>query len=111
MLKPKSLYDVLSGRIPIEEFSLYAEEFVVRPPYQRKSVWSRSKKQALLDSLFRRFYVPRIVIREVRLSEERVVKEVIDGQQRIETVKEFLADKIPLPPSLKDFHPSWELWL
>jgi hypothetical protein len=37
-------------------------------------VWSRKKQQALLDSLFRRYYVPRIVIRQVRLNEERTVK-------------------------------------
>jgi uncharacterized protein with ParB-like and HNH nuclease domain len=80
------------------------EEFVVRPPYQRKNVWSRKKQQALLDSLFRRYYVPRIVIREVRLDEERTVSEVIDGQQRIYTVQRFLANDLPLPGSLEDVH-------
>ncbi len=103
---PKTKYDIVPDMINIEDFNRYPEEFVVRPPYQRKTVWSRRKQQDLLDSLFRRFYVPRIVLREVRLSDDRAVKEVIDGQQRITTVQNFFADKLPLPNSLNDLNPK-----
>ena len=102
MFNPETEYSVLTERMGIREFHDYAEEFVVRPPYQRKSVWSRGKQQALLDSLFRRYYVPRIVIREVRLDGDRTVREVIDGQQRIITARRFVADELPLPASLGD---------
>ena len=84
----------------------YSDEFVVRPPYQRKSVWSGNKQQALLDSLFRRYYVPRIVLREVRLNEEKTKQEVIDGQQRIDTVRRFFGNELALPSSLADVHES-----
>jgi hypothetical protein len=60
----------------------------------------------LLDSLFRRYYVPRIVLREVRLGEAQSVSEVIDGQQRILTVQNFYAGKLPLPQTLADLHPD-----
>ena len=56
----------------------------------------------LLDSLFRRFYVPKIVIREVQLGDQEVVNEIIDGQQRIAVAQEFYQDKLPLPKSLAD---------
>lgn len=102
MFNPKPLYEVVQDALPIRDFKDYWEEFVVRPPYQRKSVWSKKKKQALLDSLFRRYYVPRIVIREVRRNEAQTAREVIDGQQRITTAKEFLSDELPLPDSLND---------
>lgn len=102
---PKSKYDVVSDKIPIKEFSEFSEEFVKRPPYQRKSVWSRKKQQSLLDSLFREYYVPRVVLREVRLDDERDVREVIDGQQRIETAVLFIEDKLPLPETLEDIDP------
>jgi hypothetical protein len=62
MFDPKTKYDVVQKDFPIRDFHDYKEEFVVRPPYQRKNVWSRKKQQALLDSLFRRYYIPRIVI-------------------------------------------------
>ncbi|SKA24668.1 HNH endonuclease [Enhydrobacter aerosaccus] len=102
MFNPKPLYEIVQETLPIRDFRDYWEEFVVRPPYQRKSVWSKKKKQDLLDSLFRRYYVPRIVIREVRRDETRTAREVIDGQQRITTAKEFLDDAIELPKSLTD---------
>lgn len=101
---PTTEYIIVNETIPVRDFHDYPEDYVVRPPYQRKNVWTRKKKQALLDSLFRRYYIPRIVIREIRLSEERTVKEVVDGQQRINTVQDFLADRLSLPRSLKDVH-------
>ncbi len=106
MFNPKPLYEVVQDALPIRDFKDYWEEFVVRPPYQRKSVWSKKKKQALLDSLFRRYYVPRIVIREVRRNETQTAREVIDGQQRITAAKEFLSDELSLPESLRDIDPN-----
>jgi len=106
VFNPKTQYEVVRRDFPIRDFHDYKEEFVVRPPYQRKNVWSRRKQQALLDSLFRRYYVPRIVVREVRLDEDRTVNEVIDGQQRINTAQRFLANELPLPRTLEDVDPS-----
>lgn len=102
MFLPKSQYDVIPDKIDVRDFHEYTEEYVTRPPYQRKNVWSTKKQQALLDSLFRRYYIPRLVLREVRLSEDRVVREVVDGQQRIVTVQRFFADELKLPETLKD---------
>lgn len=103
---PQTKYEIVNDTIKIKDFYDYAEEYVTRPPYQRKTVWNRKKQQALLDSLFRRYYVPRIVIREVRLSEDHTVSEVIDGQQRITTVQNFFAGRLSLPESLADIHPD-----
>jgi uncharacterized protein DUF262 len=106
MFEPRPAYDVVFANIPLREFTEYWDEFVVRPPYQRKTVWGRSKQQALLDSLFRSYYVPRIVIREVRLNERQTKREVVDGQQRITTAKLFREDALPLPRSLEDLDPD-----
>ena len=103
---PRTLYDIIPSQILIEDFHRYAEEFVVRPPYQRKSVWSARKQQDLLDSLFRRYYIPRIVLREVRLDDDRAVREVIDGQQRINTAQDFFCNRLKVPKSLADLHPD-----
>ncbi len=106
MFDPEPAYDIKPKAIPIRDFHDYREEFVTRPPYQRKNVWSRRKKQSLLDSLFRRFYVPKVVLREVRLSEKATRLEVIDGQQRITAAQEFLSDQLPLPKSLASLDPK-----
>lgn len=100
MFSPKNQYDVFPDKIDIRDFDEYRDEFVTRPPYQRKVVWSNKKQQALLDSLFRRYYIPKLVLREVRLGTDRVVREVVDGQQRITTVQRFFQDKTKLPDSL-----------
>jgi 5-methylcytosine-specific restriction endonuclease McrA len=57
-----------------------------------------------MDSLFRRYYVPKLVIREVRLSENETKNEIIDGQQRITTVQNFFDNKYKLPNTLGDLN-------
>lgn len=103
---PKSEYTIVPTEFSIKDFHEYKEDFVTRPPYQRKVVWSRGKKQSLMDSLFRRYYIPKLVIREVRLADDRTVNEIIDGQQRITTVQDFFANIYPLPKSLEDVSPD-----
>lgn len=99
---PKSEYTIVPTEIGIKDFFEYKEDYVTRPPYQRKVVWNKKKKQALMDSLFRRYYIPKLVIREVRLSEDKAVSEIVDGQQRITTVQDFFDNLYPLPKSLED---------
>lgn len=102
MFQPETEYDVVPTSIDVKDFHEYPELFVTRPPYQRKNVWSTKKQQSLLDSLFRRYYIPRLVLREVRISATEVLREVVDGQQRITTVQRFFAGDLRLPESLRD---------
>ena len=103
---PKQEYLITEDKIHLKDFFEYREDYITRPPYQRKSVWAVKKQQSLFDSLFRRFYVPRLVVREVRLSQDRTVREIIDGQQRITAVQDFFDNKFKLPVSLTDIHPD-----
>ena len=88
--------------IPLLDFHMYPEQFITRPPYQRKNVWTTEMKEALIESIFRRFYVPNIVLREVTTPSHMMKYEVVDGQQRIIAVQEFFEGKIKLPERLKD---------
>ncbi|WP_222982971.1 GmrSD restriction endonuclease domain-containing protein [Flagellimonas meishanensis] len=99
---PKSEYIITPKEISIKDFFDYSEDYVTRPPYQRKAVWKQKKKQALMDSLFRRYYIPKLVVREVRLDDSTTVFEIVDGQQRITTVQDFFDNKYKLPKSLAD---------
>ena len=103
---PKQEYLITEDKIRLKDFYDYREDYITRPAYQRKSVWAVKKQQSLFDSLFRRFYVPRLVIREVRLSKDRTVREIIDGQQRITAIQEYFDNKFKLPSSLADIHPE-----
>lgn len=106
MFKPKTLYGIDADKIQVKDFFDYKTMYVTRPPYQRKSVWSEKKQQSLLDSLFRNYYIPKLVLREIRKSDSDTVHEVVDGQQRITTVQNFFANKIKLPESLKNINPN-----
>ncbi|MFK7865985.1 MAG: DUF262 domain-containing protein, partial [Alphaproteobacteria bacterium] len=97
---PKPDYRTFPSDILIKDFFEYKEMYIIRPPYQRKAVWNAEKKQALMESLFRGYYVPKLVVREVRLSESQTVKEIIDGQQRIKAVQDFFDNNYKLPKSL-----------
>jgi len=106
LFNPPTSYDVIQDYIKLEDFHKYPEDYVIRPPYQRKNVWTRKKQQALLDSLFRRYYVPKIVLREIKLAQEDKKSEVIDGQQRIRVAQAFYDNELPLPQSLADLDRS-----
>jgi hypothetical protein len=103
---PREAYRITPDPTHLTDFHKYREDYVVRPPYQRSTVWSRKKKQDLWDSLIRRFYVPRIVLREVRLPGDARKLEVVDGQQRISSVVEFFEDELTLPSTLRDLRPD-----
>lgn len=99
---PETEYTIVRQSINVRHFHAYRRRYVVRPPYQRKTVWETQKKRALLDSLFRRYYIPSIVLREVRLSPDDTRREVVDGQQRISAVQQFFSNELTLPESLSD---------
>mgnify|MGYP002818703283 CR=1 FL=1 len=109
MFMPKEEYIIKPTLIKVKDFFDNKNRYTVRPPYQRKSVWSLQKKQALLDSLFRKFYIPRIVIRDVKTGPETIKSEIVDGQQRILTVQEFFNDELSLPISLSNFSSSEDI--
>ena len=103
---PSRDYQIIPEKTNIEEFHKYADEYVTRPPYQRKTVWSNARQQSLLDSIVRGYYVPKLVLRKVRLKGDTTIKEVVDGQQRITTVQRFYANELRLPKSLENIHPD-----
>ena len=76
--------------------------FIIRPPYQRKNVWPPKQKKSLMSSFFNRHYVPNIVLREVFTPDHKAKYEVVDGQQRINTIQEFFSNDIRLPKGLNE---------
>ena len=46
---PRQKYITTTAEINIKDFFDFPGLYVTRPPYQRKSVWSEKKKQALIE--------------------------------------------------------------
>lgn len=67
-------------------------ETVLSPKFQRRAVWEYKAKSYLIDSILRGFPVPRIFIREKTALTFKTSREIIDGQQRLKTVFDFIQD-------------------
>jgi hypothetical protein len=75
------------------------------PKFQRRSVWSPAARSFFIDSLLRGYPVPPLHIRMLpSASTERPRREVIDGQQRLRTIFDFMQNKIRLGRNL---HADW----
>jgi len=73
------------------------KELILSPKFQRRSVWNPRGKSYLIDSIIKGFALPPFFIREkVVISEKRTIREVVDGQQRIRTILEFINDKFTM---------------
>jgi hypothetical protein len=74
---------------------------VLTPKFQRRGVWTTPARSFLIETLIRRLPVPPIYLR-VRQSDDkrRLVREVVDGQQRIAAVLDFVDNKFALSRTL-----------
>ncbi|MDQ0035438.1 hypothetical protein J2W30_003203 [Variovorax boronicumulans] len=59
----------------------------LQPDFQRGEVWSKGKKQRLIDSILRDWHVPPIHVIENSTSKGQ---EVLDGQQRLAAIRDFV---------------------
>ena len=50
MFSPKPDYYITSKPTHIKDFFEYAEAYVVRPPYQRKNVWTKEYVPPIVES-------------------------------------------------------------
>ena len=64
-----------------------------QPQYQRTPVWNNRKRQLLIDSILRGYDLPKFYL---RLSDGEYEHEVVDGQQRLQAIWEFLNNKYSL---------------
>lgn len=65
----------------------FRDELDLDPPYQRGYVWTERQKAALIESLYRGFPVPPIVVNR---HWRNPITTVIDGKQRIRAIYDFV---------------------
>ncbi|OIJ16499.1 hypothetical protein BKP45_21060 [Anaerobacillus alkalidiazotrophicus] len=59
----------------------------LQPDFQRGEVWGEPKKRRLIDSILREWHVPPIHVVEVK---ETAKQDVLDGQQRLAAIRDFV---------------------
>lgn len=68
-------------------------ELILQPKFQRRDVWSDKARSYLMDTIVRGKPIPKIYMRQdVNPETRRVVREIVDGQQRLHTVLKFIKD-------------------
>ncbi len=69
-------------------------EIELSPKYQRNSVWNEKAKAYLIDTIIRGLPIPPIFIRQsVDVAAKKTFREIIDGQQRIRTILEYIVEE------------------
>lgn len=65
------------------------ETVILAPEFQRNEVWNQTRKSQLIESLMLNIPIPLFYVS----SDEKGIWSVVDGLQRLSTIKEFLIDK------------------
>jgi hypothetical protein len=65
----------------------------LQPDFQRDLVWNLSKKQSLIDTILREWQFPPVFL---VVPKDGEFLEVLDGQQRLNAIYEFMEDRFPV---------------
>ncbi len=84
-----------------------ARELDLQPDFQRGEIWDNPRRQRLVDTILREWYVPAVHI-VIDSDGEEVV---LDGQQRLAAVRDFFEDQVkvnghidPIDPMIERLH-------
>jgi hypothetical protein len=70
----------------------HAGELDLAPWYQRRSVWKTPQKAYLINTLFEQKPIPSCYVRHyLDVEKEKSIKEVVDGQQRMRAILEYVS--------------------
>lgn len=90
--------DTKSSSITIADLcdQLRTASIVVNRAYQRTSkIWPPAAKSYLIDTILNGYPVPKIALyQKLDLTKRRTVREIVDGQQRTNTILDFYNDKL-----------------
>ncbi|MCB7128715.1 MAG: DUF262 domain-containing protein [Candidatus Brocadiales bacterium] len=68
-------------------------QLILSPKFQRRSVWTDKARSYFIDTIIRGKPIPKIFIRqEINPRTRHTKREVVDGQQRLHTILNFLKD-------------------
>jgi Protein of unknown function DUF262 len=69
-------------------------QLTIKPPFQRKPVWGRKQKCYLIESILLELPIPEIYIQRETTADGKTHFSVVDGQQRMRTVLQFIGSEV-----------------
>ena len=77
---------------------------VLNPEFQRRSIWPEPARSYFVDTLLEGLPIPNIYMRSITdPADMRTYREVVDGQQRLRTIWDFVENRIQLGPNANTF--------
>ncbi len=72
---------------------------ILAPEFQRRFVWTQTHQEEFLDTILQGFPFPEIYVStgQVDIDAMKTVRHVIDGQQRLTTIKNFIDGRMDRP--------------
>lgn len=86
------------------DFLLFQENGVleITPKFQRRPVWKTPARSYFIDTMLRGMTVPPLYFRLAQdSSKKKMIREVVDGQQRVRSVLDFISGEYRLSKTLK----------
>jgi hypothetical protein len=77
------------------------DKLVLRPDFQRRFVWTHEHQEAFIDTILNGLPFPEIYVceGEIDVQKMRTTRLVIDGQQRLTTIRNYIEGSHDHPPS------------
>ncbi|HYE25372.1 MAG TPA: DUF262 domain-containing protein, partial [Clostridia bacterium] len=81
---------------------------LLQPKYQRNPIWSAGQKCFLIDSIISDCPIPQVYLNVLTTGagpSRRTLYEVVDGQQRLRAILEYMRDEYALVPLTSSAYP------
>jgi hypothetical protein len=80
------------------------KRLTLNPDFQRGSVWKPAARTFLIDTILRQLPVPKVYLRTIiSVSTQKSVREVVDGQQRLRAILDFVEGSFALSKRASEF--------
>jgi hypothetical protein len=91
----------------VRDFEEWREkgELLLQPKFQRRDVWSDKARSYLIDTILRGKPIPKIYMRQdINPTTRRTTREIVDGQQRLNTILSFVKDAFKISKTHNEEH-------
>lgn len=105
----------MDRRITVQDITWFldinrSQQLNLEPPYQRRSVWTLSDRRFFLDTIFRNYPSPAIFLHKEIDENGKTTYHVVDGKQRLQTILQFVTNKIRVAEDFGDERLNSKRW-